>query len=84
MSKQVPFEIKQEFVELSRTATTRKVLSLVSWNGAPEKLDLRTWREDEDGSLLPGRGVTLTGQEAASLSAALNLIQEQSRQARQQ
>lgn len=47
-----------------------KRLCLVSWNGNPAKLDLRIWRTD-GGTLVPGRGITLTEDEAGTLAALL-------------
>lgn len=75
--REVTYDIKEKITELSHTATTSKMLALVSWNGAPAKLDLRTWREGETGEQIPGKGITLTLQEAAKLAEVLNLIIEQ-------
>lgn len=74
---QITFDIQEEIIELSHTATNRKLFALVSWNGAPAKLDLRTWRKGENGEPIPGKGITLTPQEAANLNGALNLLIEQ-------
>ncbi len=63
-------QIIQTLAEISSTRSSAKRLSLVSWNGNPAKLDLRTWRTDEDPEK-PGRGVTLSDEEAQALFDAL-------------
>lgn len=47
-----------------------KKLALVSWNGHPAKLDLRSWFTEGDEEK-PGRGLTLSGDEAAVLADVL-------------
>ena len=64
------FTIQETIAELSSTTTTAKRLTVTSWNGDPAKLDLRTWRYDS-GEVKPGRGVTLTDDEAMTLLNAL-------------
>lgn len=64
------FKIERVIAEISSTASTRKLLTLTAWNGNPAKLDLRVWRDTEDGRQ-PGRGVTLTEEEAAALLCGL-------------
>lgn len=66
----VEFEIVETLAEISSTSSTKKLLTLTSWNRQPAKLDLRTWRE-VDGSTIPGKGITLTGAEAAIARDAL-------------
>ena len=61
------YTVEKTIAELSATGSTRKRLALVSWNGRPAKLDLRTWYDDEK----PGRGITITNAEAADFVAAL-------------
>ena len=46
----------------------KKELNLVSWNGAEQKIDLRTW--SPEGIAL--KGLTLTEDEAKELCKALN------------
>lgn len=57
--------------EVGSSGSTAKKLTLTSWNGRPAKLDLRTWRTDENGQQQPGKGLTLTDTEAAALAQAL-------------
>lgn len=67
----IAFEIERTLAEISSTGSTAKRLTLTSWSGNPAKLDLRVWRTGEEPAQ-PGRGITLTDEEAAALAAALN------------
>lgn len=69
------FAIIRTIAELSNTGTNVKRLAIVSWNGAPGKLDLRNWRI-VDGEEVPGRGCTLTYKEAHALAEALTVYLE--------
>lgn len=64
-------KILNTLAEISRTGTSAKRLTVVSWNGNPAKLDLRTWRTDDTGTR-PGKGITLTDAEAQTLATALS------------
>lgn len=64
------FKIERSIAEISNTGRNAKQLNLVSWNGAPAKLDLRVWRTDEEPAK-PGKGVTLNEEEAQTLVDAL-------------
>lgn len=61
------FEILQELGDIGEAG---KALKVVSWGGRPGKLDLRPWRKDGD-ELKPGKGLTLTDEEARALYEAL-------------
>ena len=50
-----------------------KELNLVSWNGKPPKLDVREWSPDHEKM---GKGITLTGDEAAKLAELLKMSNE--------
>ena len=65
-------EEKKTIAEISSTGSTAKRLTLTSWNGNPAKLDLRIWRTDGNGDSQPGKGVTLTEDEAAAVAAAIS------------
>ena len=62
----ITHEVERTLAELS----SAKRICLVSWNGNPAKLDLRVWRT-VDGETKPGKGVTLTDEEAEALLTAL-------------
>ena len=63
----VQFKIVSTLAELSPYAGKEKFLRLVEWNGYPARLDLRYWVSDE----IPGKGVTLTDEEAQTLADAI-------------
>ena len=66
----VTFTIEREISELSTSGSTSKRLTVTTWNDNPAKLDLRVWR-DVGGEQLPGKGITLTDNEAEVLRDAL-------------
>ena len=62
-------EIIQSYGIFSQgTKNWNKEINLVSWNGRPAKLDIRAWHKDHEKC---GKGITLTWEEAESLSALL-------------
>jgi hypothetical protein len=63
----IDFQIEKDFGAVGGNG---KSLKLVRWGDNPAKLDLRTWRESEDG-LKPGKGITLTENEAKELAGVL-------------
>lgn len=67
----ITHQIEKTLAEIGSTGSTAKRLTLTSWNGNPAKLDLRIWRTDEEPPK-PGRGLTLTEEEAQALADALN------------
>ena len=59
------YEIVEELGVLSETAKGwTKELNLISWNGREPKYDIREWAPDHSKM---GKGVTLSGDEAAEL-----------------
>ena len=60
------YTVQETLATLSETPSTAKKVTLISWNGGPAKLDLRTWYETDDGER-PGKGITLTEAEAEAL-----------------
>ncbi len=60
----VTFQIEKTLAEIGEAG---KRLCFVSWNNNPAKLDLRKWKDDGT----PGRGMTLTNDEARELLDAL-------------
>lgn len=68
----IKFSVEKTLAEIGSTSRAAKRLCLVSWNGAPAKLDLRQWlTDDETGSEKPAKGITLTDDEARLLLDAL-------------
>ena len=66
----ITHQIEKTIAEIGSTGSTAKRLTLTSWNGNPAKLDLRIWRTDEEPPK-PGRGLTMTEEEAQALADAL-------------
>lgn len=67
---EVKYEIKRRIAVLStneRSGWTKEA-NIVSWNGGPEKLDIRDWNPDHSKM---AKGITLTSDEARTLSTAL-------------
>lgn len=67
----IVFDIQEELACLNQQGDTRKLLTVTSWNHAPAKLDLRSWRTEADGTVMPNKGLTLTDDEAETLLEAL-------------
>lgn len=63
----IVFDIERKIADIGNT----KQLNIVSWNKSAAKLDLRSWRTDDNGSLQPNKGITLTDAEAKNLYKAL-------------
>ena len=64
------FEIVKHIATLSEIGGVTKELNLISYNGAPAKYDLRSWRDDSGQKKLL-KGLTLTEEEIAPLKEAL-------------
>ena len=63
------YEIVEELGVLSETARGwTKELNLISWNGREAKYDIREWAPEHEKM---GKGVTLSGDEAAELKRLL-------------
>lgn len=75
-------EIKLHIVEycgvLSKNEETGYSLELryISWNDRPPKYDLRTWKTDENGNEICGKGITMTGEELEALGDLINKMRE--------
>ena len=75
MADQVTFEIRQHLGVLSTNEKTgwKVEANIVSWNNAPEKLDIRAWNPDHSKM---AKGITLSEPEAKALYAALGKLFE--------
>lgn len=62
----VQYEIQRDIATIGSTGAAVKKLSLISWNKYPAKLDLRSWIDGK-----PGKGLTLSAEEARTLLNAL-------------
>lgn len=63
------FDYKVE-KEIKAVGDKGKALRVVSWGGREAKLDLRAWRQDGENEK-PGKGITLTEDEARDVLAGL-------------
>lgn len=68
--KQRPYTIKKEYAVMGCDKKTQKRLALISWDGAPARLNLREFYKDGD-ELRTGRGVHITREEAAQIIEGL-------------
>ena len=62
------YEITKRIAVLSENGKWTKELNKVSWNGRPEKYDLRDWNHDDNKI---GKGITLTEEELNNLKQVL-------------
>ncbi len=77
----IRYQLIKELCKLSQQGGKEKLLCLVSWNGRPKKLDIRLWLDDkEQEELSPGKGITLTDEEARLLLSALQEYFERPRE----
>ena len=74
MAKEIKYEVKKVLGSLDSDSTMPKELRIISWNGNPEKYDLRSWRTDKNGNEVCGKGVTLCYEELYSLYEILKEI----------
>lgn len=70
MGKTFEYEIVETIAVLSQSGNVTKELNKVSYNGAPPKYDLRSWRRSEEEEQLL-KGLTLTDEEMSALREAI-------------
>lgn len=69
MYNEVTFEIKKHIATITTHETGwTKELNIVSWNGNPEKYDIRDWSADHSQM---SRGITLTKNDAVTIAQAI-------------
>lgn len=60
------YEVKQALGNLNDNGTVR--LNVASWNGREAKIDIRNfWKNKKTGEMMPGKGISLTNDEAKAL-----------------
>lgn len=72
MKDGITFEIKKHLAVLSTINNYQKQANLISWNGKPESLDIRTWNIKDESKPTPLKGVILTADEVKALKEALD------------
>ena len=63
---EIKFEVLEDYGVISTNGEWETRLRLVSWNGKPEKYDIRGWKGDRC-----GKGITLTSDEIEKLTDIL-------------
>lgn len=71
MKDSITFEIKNHLAVLNTTNNYQKQVNLISWNGKPESLDIRTWNIKDVNRPKPLKGVTLSANETKGLIEAI-------------
>ena len=71
MAEKITCEIKRHVGVLSvnNKSGWKKEANIISWNGGPDKLDIREWSPDHSKR---NKGITLKEEEAIALGMALN------------
>lgn len=70
-NKEITCEIKKQVAVLAHIGKQSTIeVNMISWNGAPAKLDIRKWTVKE-GKRLMLRGVSLDKEASAALALAL-------------
>ena len=74
-------EIKYKVIEECGTVGERNgdyivKLRYVSWNDGDPKYDIRPWKQNEDGSERPSKGITLSGEELEELGKIIDRLKK--------
>ena len=75
MHRIVNYRIIEELGKISEGMQNAKRLNVIQWADNPTRLDFRIWVKTEEGER-PGKGITLTDEEAKRLAAFLNAYLE--------
>lgn len=67
MAKSFEYTVLDEFGIISQNGAVSKRVRLVSFGDGPPRLDIRSWRQKEDGSEIMFKGVSLSGAELEQL-----------------
>lgn len=67
MAKSFEYKVLDEFGIISQNGAVSKRVRLVSFGDGPPRLDIRSWRQKEDGSEIMFKGVSLSGAELEQL-----------------
>lgn len=73
-------EIKYDVIEklgvLDSDSPNPKELRIVRWNNGDAKYDIRQWKQNEDGTETPFKGITFDSEELYSLYEILKTMNE--------
>ena len=67
MAKSFEYKVLKEYGIISQNGAVSKRVRLVSFGDGPPRLDIRSWRQKEDGSEIMFKGVSLSGAELEQL-----------------
>lgn len=61
------YRVLEEYGTIGQSGAVLKKVRLVSFNGGPPRLDIRQWRQKQDGTEVIFKGISLSGEELAKL-----------------
>lgn len=61
------YKVLEEYGTIGQSGAVLKKVRLVSFNGGPPRLDIRQWRQKQDGTEVIFKGISLNGEEFAKL-----------------
>lgn len=75
--KEIKYEIIEKLGVLDSDSANPKELRVVRWNNGDAKFDLRNWKQNEDGTETPLKGIVLDQEELYSLYELLQKMNEE-------
>lgn len=61
------YKVLEEYGTIGQSGAVLKKVRLVSFNGGPPRLDIRQWRQKQDGTEVVFKGISLSGAELEQL-----------------
>lgn len=71
MAKEFKYDVIEKISTFERNGGYNLELRYISWNGNEPKYDLRTWKQNDDGTEKCGKGITLTEEELMHLGESI-------------
>ena len=75
--KEIQYEVVDRLGVLDSDSPNPKELRVVRWNNGDAKFDLRNWKQNEDGTETPLKGVVLDQEELQSLYEILKKMDKE-------
>lgn len=75
--KEIKYEVVERLGALDSDSPNPKELRVVRWNNGDAKFDLRNWKQNEDGTETPLKGIVLDQEELQSLYEILKKMDEE-------
>ena len=76
--KELKYEVIEKIGILDSDSPNLKELRVIRWNNGDAKFDLRNWKQNEDGTETPLKGVVLDSEELYSLYEILQKMNDES------